>query len=215
MGRMKKWIMMIAILGMSAFLPAGRAKAQSYEIQQLLLDVEKLTQFKKVLQQMYDYYKMLEEGYNKIRDISQGNFSLHEAFLDGLMAVSPEVKKYKKIVDIVQMQLILVKEYKSAFDMFKSCNMFNPNELDYLSGVYNRLADESLKNLDALITVVTAGKLRMSDDERIRAIDDLYKEITNKLRFLRDFNSSTHILALQRLKDKGEIEGMRALHDAQ
>ena len=210
---MKKWIGGIAIVTTSIFLPVQRASAQQFEIQQLLLNVEKLTQFKEILQQMYDYYKTIEGGYNKVRDIASGNFKLHEVFLDGLLAVSPEVKKYKKVADIIQVQLLLVKEYKTAFAMFKSCNMFNKDELQYLEDVYNDLINESLKNLDALLTILTAGKLRMSDSERLQAIDAIYKDMENKLDFLRVFNKNNHILALQRLKEKGEIEGMKALHD--
>src|SRR5690242_1627765 len=76
------------------------SRAQSAEVEQLLLDIDKLTQFKKILQNMYDGYKVLYSGYTNIKDISQGNFSLHKNFLDALLEVSPAVKNYKRIADI-------------------------------------------------------------------------------------------------------------------
>jgi len=161
---------------------------------------------------MYDGYKILEEGYNKVKGIAEGNFKLHQLFLDGLMAVNPEIKKYYKVAEIIQYQTLLVKEYKSAFSMFSSCKMFNPKELEYIGRVYKDLFNESVSNLDALLTVVTAGTLRMSDDERLEAIDAIYREMDNKLSFLRQFNKSTHILALQRLKETGELQGLEKLH---
>ena len=75
--------------------------AQSYEAQQLLLNWEKLAQLKKILDNMYKGYQVLSYGYTTIKDISEGNFNLHHAFLEGLLQVSPTVLKYKRVVDIV------------------------------------------------------------------------------------------------------------------
>ena len=93
---MKKWLIIICVQLFSLnLLP------QSHEAQQLLLDWEKLTQFKKILQDMYDGYKIIHKGYTTIRDISTGNFNLHKGFLDALMEISPVVKRYKRITDII------------------------------------------------------------------------------------------------------------------
>ena len=141
--------------------------SQSQEVQQLLLNLEKLAQFKKILNNMYTGYKVLYKGYTTIKDISEGNFDLHRNFLDGLLQVSPAVRKYKRISDIVSYQLRIVKEYKSAFNQFKQDKHFTSDEIDYLGKVHGNLFDASLKSLDELAIVITAGKLRMSDDERL------------------------------------------------
>jgi DNA repair ATPase RecN len=182
------------------------SKAQSAEIEQLLLNWEKLRQFKKILQNMYDGYKILHTGYTAIKDISEGNFSLHKNFLDALLEVSPAVKKYKRIADIIDYQVRIVKEYKSAFNQFKEDKSFAPEELDYISKVYAHLLSRSLKSLDELMLVITSGTLRMSDDERLQAIDKIYSSIVDQYSFLRDFNSSTTVLSLQRKNEQTEIE---------
>ena len=64
--------------------------------------------------------------------------------------------------------------------------------------VYKNLFNKSLQNLNELTIVITAGKLRMSDDERIAAIDRIYNEISDKLVFLRSFNNEGNVLAVQR-----------------
>lgn len=170
----------------------------SDEAQQLLLNVEKLAQLKKILNNMYQGYQLINKGYNTIKDISHGNFDLHKSFLDGLQAVSPAVKKYKRIADIIQQQGQLVKEYKSAFTRFKTSNLFNSTEIKYMENVYENLFSNSFQNLDDLAMIVTAGKLRMSDDERLRAIDRVFDDVSDKLSFLRRFNKENNILALQR-----------------
>lgn len=194
-----------------AFTVAG--KSQSQEAKQLLLDVEKLAQFKQILADLKKSYDILSKGYNSIKDISQGNFDLHKTFLDGSMEISPAVKKYKKIADIVSMQMQLVKEYKAASRKFKNNDLFDAKEIESISKVYDNLFDQSLKNLDALATVITANQLRMTDDERLNRIDNIYNDMQDKMVFLRHFNNSTSILALQRGKEKNDVDVMRKLYD--
>ena len=189
-----------------------RGTCQSDEVKQLLLDVEKLAQFKQILSDMKKGYEILSKGYNTIKDISHGNFDLHKIFLDGLMEVSPAVKRYKKVADIITMQLQLVKEYKSAYKRFKNNDRFAVAEIDYIGKVYKNLFDQSLKNLDALATVITANQLRMTDDERLHAIDNIYTEMQDKLVFLRHFNNNTSILAVQRGKERNDVDVMRKLY---
>ncbi len=188
----------IVIVGVILFSFSGQLVAQSTEIQQLLLNVEKLAQLKKILSNMKKGYEIVSNGYNNIKDISKGNFNLHESFLDALVQVSPTVRKYQKIGEIIIFQTQLVKEYKSAFRRFNASNLFNVNEIKYMGNVYSNLFNKSLQNLDELTMVITAGKLRMSDDERINAIDRIYNDMGDKLVFLRTFNKENNVLAIQR-----------------
>ncbi|OKS86134.1 hypothetical protein [Mucilaginibacter polytrichastri] len=198
----------VLLLGAVCFLFSPLlAKAQSDEIQQLLLNVEKLAQFKAILSDMKKGYTILSTGYNSVKNIAQGNFSLHETFIDGLMLVSPEVRKYYRIVDMIDDQSSIVSEYKSAYARFNAGGNFNASELGYLSKVYGTLLKQSLDNLDQLAAVITANKLRMSDDERLRAIDHLASDTQDKLVFLRSFNRQTSILNIQRRKEKADISG--------
>ena len=185
---------------------------QSQEAKQLLLNVEKLAQLKLMLSHMKTGYQILEKGYTSIKNISQGNFNLHRDFLDGLLQVSPAVKQYSKVADIIRVQLKLVKESKAALAEFRGSKQFTITEIEYLGNVYANLLKECLKTLDELAMVVTAGKLRMSDDERLQAIDKIYDEVMEQYTFLNEFNNGTAILSLQREKEKMDIDLMRKVH---
>ena len=204
---MKKIIVILIMCSMSFQL-----KAQSEEVQQLLLNIEKLAQFKKILQNMYDGYKLLSKGYTAVKNISEGNFSLHKTFLDGLMQVSPGVKKYRRIADIISYQLRIAKEYKLAFNWFKEEKQFTADEIEYLGKVYSNLFNESLKSLDELTLIITSGKLRMSDDERLQAIDKIYLAVEDQYSFLKDFTNNTNMLSLQRKSEQAQIEIARRLY---
>lgn len=180
--------------------------AQSAEVQQLILNLEKLSQLKSILSNMKKGYEVVSKGYSRIKDISEGNYKLHEAFLDGLLAVNPEVRKYKKVPDIIRYQGQILSEYKSAFSRLRNGGRFSPQEIDYYAKVYGNLLDRSLENLDELAMILTSGELRMSDQERIEAIDRLYCDMQAKRSFLRGFNSRA--LTLDRLREQAIKEVM-------
>ncbi|KAF2334641.1 TerB family tellurite resistance protein [Flavobacterium nitrogenifigens] len=208
---MKK-IVFAAVVIMVFFIPL-KVEAQSAEIQQLILNIEKLSQFKKILSDMKKGYELLSGGYKTVKDMTEGNFSLHKTFLDDLLQVSPTVKNYKRVGEIVNLQILLVRESKKGLSSFVQSGSFSQRELSYFEKVYGNLLDQSLRNLDQLIMVVTADKLRMSDHERLEAIDAVYLEMQDKISFLRDFNASSNVLLLQRVKESNDVSASKQFHE--
>ena len=186
--------------------------AQSYEAEQLLLDVQKLSQLKQMLADLKKGYEIVYKGYTTIKDISRGSYNMHQAFLDGLLEVSPAVRGYRKVADIISLQLKIVSEYKFALNAFRQTGKFTPAQIDYMSKVYSNLFDASVKNLETLALVVTPRELRMSDDERLKQIDDLYDDMVDKFSFLRHFNNQASVLAQQRAKEEIQIDLTRKIY---
>src|SRR6202790_3215132 len=144
---MKKILICFLLVAGFGSIPV-KSNAQVYELERLILDIEKLLQLKNILSDLYKGYEILSTGYNTIKSISEGNFNLHKAFLDGLLAVSPAVQKYERVVDIIDDQGKIVSEYKTAYNLFKRNPHFTPDELVYISTVYNNLIRKSEKNLE-------------------------------------------------------------------
>lgn len=204
---------MIAVALLLMVVMPNKSVAQYQEMQQLLLNIEKLAQFKQILSDMKRGYEILTGGYKVVKDMTQGNFNLHKTFLDALMQVSPTVKNYKRVGDIINYQILLIKESKIAIKRFVNSKSFSDKEITYFEKVYNNLFMESLRNLDELTTVITANKLRMSDDERLEAIDEIYFAMQDKLQFLRNFNASSNILAIQRAKERNDVTALRGIYE--
>lgn len=192
---MKRIKILIALL---LFSLAG--KAQSSDLTQLILDIEKLTQLKGILTDMKEGYTIIDGGYNQVKSIASGNFNLHSTFLNGLLLVSPAVANYGKVADIVLKQGYIVTEYEQYYKQFKASG-FNSDELAYMANVYTTLLQQSLQNLSKLADILAAGKLRMSDDERLRAIDRIDADTDDKLTFMRDFDQQAAIMAIQRQQE--------------
>lgn len=211
---MKKQVKFIVVIVVFFFCLVSEkiATAQAQEMQQLILDIEKLTQLKGILSDMKIGYQIYQQGYGSISQLSKGNFDLHSVYLNGLLSVNPTVKNYGRLAEIITQQASLMSEYKSAYKQFKQSGSFSANELNYMSHVYTQLINQSLQNLDDLTNVLTAGKLRMSDDERMRAIDKIYFASSDKLQFLRHFNRQGILLNIQRSKDAGDTRTIKQLY---
>jgi len=202
-------IVAVFILTVCSVVPA---KAQTSDLTQLILDIEKLTQLKGILSDMKTGYTIIDGGYNQVKSISQGNFNLHSTFLNGLLAISPAVAKYGRVADIILEQGYIVTEYTRTYNQVKQSGGFSADEIAYLGNVYTTLLQQSLQNLSQLTTILTAGKLRMSDDERLRAIDHIYADTDDKLTFLRHFDQQASILAIQRQKALNDISTLQKLY---
>jgi hypothetical protein len=196
------------------FLFTLPAKSQSLadDIKQLILDYQKLQEEKAILTDMYNAYNLIQQGYNQIKSIAQGNFTLHQTFLNSLLAVSPAVRNYYKVANIINNEAELVKEYQSAQHHFQSTGHFTTNELTYFNDLYSNLLSRSLTNLDELAMVMTADQLRMSDSERLTAIDRIDDSMAAQLTALRSFNNANAITDGQRTIRATDIQSLQNLY---
>jgi hypothetical protein len=199
-------------IGLMAVLMAGAVRAQSFDVEQLLLDVEKLSQLKQILQDLRDGYQVLDAGYSAIRDIAQGSFNLHKAFLDGLLAVSPAVRSYPRIADIANLQINMVNRYQTAWSWFRQKSGFRPEEITLIGQVYSQLLAASLQDLSDLTNLLTDGTMRASDAERMREIDKIYAGMVEKAAFLDRVSNSGALLALQQQSLLDEDQTLRQLY---
>ncbi len=200
------WILLLMI-----FQIPIKAFAQKHEVKQLLLNVEKLAQFKEILQEMKRGYNILLKGYGTVKDITQGNFSLHQTFLDGLLQVSPVVKNYHGVSELLRLQVQLLQQTKRSYSTYSMSDCLDPQELHYISQVHARLLKESLNSLEQLAVLLAHGSLRMSDAERIKAIDALLEEQQQRQITLSAFDSQSQLIILQRLKEFNDVRTMKRL----
>lgn len=186
--------------------------AQTVETQQLILNWEKLEQLRKTLDNIYVTYRVLDRGYNTIKRISEGNYALHDVFFKGLAAISPTVRNYRRIPHIIEYQKLLVKEYKYAYNRFRQDPNLTFDELEYLASVYAFIVNASIRNLEDLITVITASDVQMSDAERMQIIDRIFFDMEDKVLFVRYFNNSTQLVAIQRARSRNDIRTMQQVY---
>ena len=155
-------------------------------------------------------YEIARTGLNSIQNIKNGDFNLHRDFFGSLEIVNPKIKTYTRVTDIIAYQVRIVKNISTTIKNLKESGQFNTDELDYSKAVFENLLDECLKNVDELYLVITSDELqsdsyRMTDDERIKRIDQLYTDMQDKYSFCQSFSKECSVLAMQRLSEQVEI----------
>ena len=163
-------------------------------------------------------YGIAKTGLNTIQNIKKGDFNLHRDFFGSLEIVNPKIKTYTRVADIIAYQVRIVKNISTTIKNLKESGQFNVDELDYSKAVFENLLDECVKNVDELYLVITSGDLqsdsyRMSDDERIKRIDQLYTDMQDKYSFCQSFSEERSVLAMQRLGEQLEIKFSKQLNN--
>ncbi len=212
-GIMKKLLILSCL-----FQLVSVANAQTLEewFQQKKTQIKYLVQQIAALKVYTDYlqkgYKTASEGLNTITDIKNGDFLLHKGHFDSLKTVSPAVKESSWVTDIILLENRMVSLTQNELKNAKESGSFTPEEIAYLEVVFDNLISEATNNLNELILLTTDGDLQMKDDERIQRIDAVYVSVQDKYSFAKTFCKQTHVLAIQRAKEKSEVEIIRKLY---
>jgi hypothetical protein len=208
---MKRWLRwgLCLLLGIG---PAVGAAAQAFDVEQLALDVEKLSELRQVLTDLKQGYQVLDAGYTAIRDLSKGSFDLRRAFLDGLLAVSPVVRQYQRVKDIVALETSMVSRYQTAWGQLRQNDRLSASELILIGQVYSGLIAESVDGLNDLVNVLTDGVFRASDAERVAEIDRLYAGMAERSDALDGVTDGATLLSQQRLREADQVSVLERLY---
>lgn len=150
-------------------------------------------------------YSIAKDGLNTIKSIKNGDLLQHTNYFTSLVTVNPIIKRFKKVVDIIAMQISIAQQSGNAIKSFRNNQQFTGTELNYLQSVFSKLLSDCAKNLDDLLTLITNEKLQMKDDERIKAIDKIYIDMQDKQQFTREFSNNAAGLSIQRSNEENDI----------
>ncbi len=189
------------------FLLVGKGTLQAQSNLQPL--IERIVLLQVYMGYVKKGYEIARGGWQTVKDITNGEFNLHNSFFQSLKTVSPEVRNYVKVGEIITMQLNMVDIYKKAYRYAAKCDQFTAEELLYLFGIYQRLMEETAKDIDLLALIVTNSKTEMKDDERIDWIDKLYDAVKDKSLFLASLNMDIRTLADSRAQEKSETNRVK------
>jgi hypothetical protein len=210
---MKKLIIVLMLLTASGSLHA-QTWAEWFK--------QKKTQKKYLLQQIaalkvyIDYaqkgYKIAEQGLNTIGGWTKGEFDLHGDYFNSLKNVTPEIKNYYKVPEVISLQIKIVQQYNKINTQVNQSENLTQAEKDYITRVFERLLADCESTLDELITVTTNGKLEMEDSQRMARIDKLYLDMKDRYTFCNSFSSDSRLVAASRKHEKSSIANSRAMN---
>lgn len=174
--------------------------------------IEQITAFQMYLGYVQKGYSIAHKGLATISNIKKGDFNLHRDFFGSLKTINPKIRNYSKIADIVTFQVKIVKVYKDTYKQVQGTHLFNSGEAEYFFKVFTNLFSDCTDVIDELIAVTTDGELVMKDNERLKLIDALYINMQDNYTFAKSFGEEAKLLAVQRMKEKNDVQTVRTLN---
>lgn len=129
-------------------------------------------------------YTVARDGLGLVRDITGGEFKLHELFISGLKMVSPIVAGDVRIAEIVALELSIVR----SFGQLLKLEGLSVDHLDYLLSVKSSVVDTGLADLEELFLVASSGRVEMTDDQRIARLNGIYERTLDRWGFVQRFS---------------------------
>jgi len=206
---------MLKILLLAAFgLAVNGARGQSIVdlTEELALDAQKLSSMKSTLQEMYQGYTELQNGYTRIRDIVKDNFNLHEAYLDALWVLSPAVRNDPRLTAIINTEYRIVQVYEAATGRLSGQAVWTAQELAFITGTFSTLLQRSLQVVEELTMISTDNELRMNDAQRLQALGRIDAEINNELAFLERLDQELAVEAARRGQESNDINTLKSIY---
>lgn len=205
---------------MAALLAAYNTNAQT--VVGMIFN-QKNTQIKLYLQQiaalgtfclqLKSGYKTVSGGLKNIADAKNGEYGLHSAYFSSLSNVSPAVAGDPHIKAIMQYAQDIQTTFNSTIGTCTSSGQLTGDETGYLKQVSNNVIKKCNADLDELSVVTTPGKVKMTDDERLKRIAAIYADMSGNYSFTRSFCSQWRLLVVNRAKEANDISVSKQLYN--
>lgn len=178
--------------------------------EELALDAQKLSSMKATLQEMYQGYTELKDGYTRIRDIVKDNFNLHDAYLDALWVVSPAVRNDPRMQEIIINVERIIDVYQAATGRLGG--VWTTQELNFIDGTFSLLLQRSQQVVNELTMISTDNELRMNDAQRMQALARIDTEVKSELSFMERFDQELAIEAARRGQESNDINTLKSIY---
>jgi hypothetical protein len=152
-------------------------------------------------------YNMMKSEWGAIGNFKNGEFGLHQDYYNSLSAVSSQVKSSVILTTIQAEQQSIISQFNAIRDLAG----LTASKQTYIQSVQQNVVAQCAKDLDDLQTVLTAGQLVMSDDERIKRINQITAAIKDKYVFTCSFANQVRLLALQRTQEDQNTQTLKKL----
>ncbi|NTS41939.1 conjugal transfer protein TraI [Flavisolibacter sp. BT320] len=222
---MKKVRLILCVVVFIVALPQSHLKAQDpitviiqQGIKKAIVAVDlKIQRLQNQVIWLQNAQKVVENTVSKLRldeisDWVEKQRSLYQDYFDELWKVKDLVGYYHKVRDIASRQILLVKEYKRAWNGIQQDKHFTPEEVSYMEKVYAGIMEESLRNLEQVIVVIQSFSLQVTDSKRLELINAAADAMQQNYNDIKAFNNQNVQLSLQRSKNVHEIAVVRKLY---
>lgn len=157
-------------------------------------------------------YAILESGLNTIKGIKSGEFNMHNAFYNGLEAINPAIGNMGDLVEIVALQVAIVDRFSRVLVRYRQSVGMWYGEVDYIGKVYSVMLSAGMADINSLLDIITANKLKMTDDQRMERIREVDVAMKDRYAFAANLTNKADLLYVQRQAERTEVGTVKGLY---
>lgn len=157
-------------------------------------------------------YDIVKDGTGAISEFTGGEFGLHRDYFTRLKEVDPALLRSGKVESVITLHTEMERQRLQAWRQVNGSDHLSMDEKQYIRKFLDGLGHGSDTELEEMLIVVTAGRLDLSDDERIKRIDTIYRN-AQKLYTIHQ-NSLPALIAMMegRKRETAEVELLRKMY---
>jgi len=206
-------IALLLLLSVAATL----AKAQGFSFSDLFNQASKQKQY--YLQQIVAYqafeselkqgYGVVQHGLSGIANINTAELNAHSTYYQSLQQPSSAVKNSAQVQDIIGWQGSII----TQFTTLNQVKGLTADEQSYTSVVQTNLLKGCNDDMTDLQNLLRAGTLQMTDDQRLKRLENIHADMQDKYQFTQSYCNSVRLLAAQRQHDTNDTNTLNALYE--
>lgn len=153
------------------------------------------------------------DGLDMAHSLKKGEFGLHGLFYASFSRVNPAVMKYPAVGQVISVYGKMARLHTTANIQINRTGMLSAKEKAQVKTMLTDLMEAAKKDMEGLGNLLTDGKYQLTDDERLKRIDDLLKLIVGKYYAFISLENQVNSITLGRKHQKVGIRKWKQLYD--
>ncbi|MET6999423.1 hypothetical protein [Chitinophaga defluvii] len=154
-------------------------------------------------------YQIVESGINTVRDIKNGEFSLHDLYYASLKRVNPEIRKLPQAASVVENTQYIFRATDDLIKVVETTALLNESQSTLINIACPAIRKDAAQVADALLAVLTDRSLQLTDDERIARVQQIYEYSLQQTVLVKDLCSNVYALTWATEMDNREAQTIR------
>lgn len=152
---------------------------------------------------------------DEIEDWVKKQRDLYKEYYQELKKVKAVISHYFRIKAIADKQAAILKQYQTAWSLFRNDKHFTAQELGHMQNIYEGILAETGRCVELLELVVKSFTLQMTDVKRLEIIERAADATDQILDELNSFNQENKLLSLSRAKNEFDAKVVKSLYGLQ
>lgn len=185
-------------------------KQKKTQIQYLITQIAELQIY---LQNVKKGYEVVRSGMNTVKNIRNGEFTLHDLYYTSMGLVNPLIRQSPGALQIARHLQYTLKAAMGLQNLLNNEIAFNEDSRKYIRECIYRLLEDAEKVRLELLDLTTDNSFELSDDQRLNRLAVLNQRSLSQVKFIKSLTAQ--IVALIRSIEQEQLDSqtIRSLHE--